>query len=656
MGSGRGATPDVTTWRCVTCHASYERGERFCPLDGGAIVDATESDIDPLIGRTIDGRYLVRRLLGRGGMGAVYAADHLGLDKPVAIKFVVHDDADRTVRARFRQEARAASKVVHEHVVQIFDVGADDNLDYIVMEYVEGTDLQSLLADGSFEPARAIGIIRQVLIGLSAIHQAGVIHRDIKPANILVTSRRPDFIKIMDFGIAKRVGDQLAQTNTGTGRVIGTPQYMAPEQLAGHEIDHRADLYAAGVTLFAMVTGTLPFAGTSASQLGAMLDTPAPSPETLRPNLPPELVAAIVRALETYPDDRFASASDFVEALPGSFAMGTAPEAPPALPPSDRVLAAAPSTVASRATVNGHAETEHPPPLGASRRSWIYAGAALAVMSAVATIAIVKLRSSPASIAAHDAAVAVAPDAAPDLIALAHTAEANGELAKAVGYYEEVYATTHAADLLFRIADLYERLGATERAAVHFERYLAAAPDAPDRVAVTTRLAKLRAPVERVGSGSGSSRPRVTPANQAQPCASGQARLCVRGVGTEAKTLCSGATKQARCSCIGGGPTTLCPIPLTDVSGVSSCSSPITKDCLVRLDAIHCNRFYFTGGTHGALCVGFGNDAIELAGEVECLRCTDARFVGRAGDACSGFDGETGEPLSGVLGACVRFD
>ena len=643
----------------MTCHASYRRGERFCPLDGGAIVVEGEATDDPLIGRTIDDRYLVRRLLGRGGMGAVYAADHLGLDKPVAIKFVVHHGTDRTVRARFRQEARAASKVVHEHVVQIFDVGDDDELDYIVMEYVEGKDLKAVLAEGLFDPARAVAVIRQVLLGLSAIHEAGIVHRDIKPANILVTTRRPDFIKIMDFGIAKRLGGtELAQTDTGTGRVIGTPQYMAPEQLAGDELDHRADLYAAGVTLFAMVTGTVPFAGTSASKLGDVLNTPAPSLESVRPDLPPELVAAVARALETYPDDRFANAQAFAEALDGMSTTKLALAATAVAPTPDTQPTAPQQVTPSRREPPTAVDRPAPSVDRASRRTWLYGGATVVlVVAAIALIAKLRGADSAPPVVPGDAALAVVV-AAPEPIAVAHAAEAKGDLARAIAAYEEVYAATRAPESLFRIADLYERLGATERAVLNFERYLVAAPDAPDRSAVATRLAKLRAQIPTMDPAS---RRKVSTSGQAkpvQPCEAAYARRCIRIVGTETEVLCKAVTTQ-RCSCESDADShTLCPIPMSDVGGVFSCSAPRSADCLFLMGSgvdTSCNQFYFTGGTGGTRCEGYEHKGIRLPGKVECTRCAGTDYAGVAHEACAGFDGETGRALSGVLSECVLF-
>ena len=312
--------------RCSTCHTPYPGGERFCPLDGGAILPA-EADADPRIGQTIDGRYFVRRLLGRGGMGAVYEADHVGLDKRVAIKFLIGDHVDRDAMSRFRREARAASRITHDHVVQIFDVGSSaDGSDFIAMEYLEGCDLHQLVKrDGPLEPDRAIALARQLLAGLQAIHDGGVVHRDIKPANVLVLERHgSEHVKIMDFGISKATRGERGAPVTETGQVIGTPQYMAPEQIAGGEVDGRSDIYSVGVTLYAIVTGAPPFADTAFTQLAArhLLDR-APSLAEARAGLPPALVDAVARALEKRPADRFASARAFADAL-GGIAPGPA--------------------------------------------------------------------------------------------------------------------------------------------------------------------------------------------------------------------------------------------------------------------------------------------------------------------------------------------
>jgi serine/threonine-protein kinase len=386
--------------RCAICHTSYVKGESFCPLDGGAIIADDGAATDDLVGTTVDERYLVTRLLGRGGMGKVYEADHVGLGKRVAIKFVSDADADREQRARFRQEARAASRIVHENVIQIFDVGADAGRDYLVMEYVEGRDLDAAIGEGVLPPARAIAIAQQILRGLHACHAAGIVHRDIKPSNIRLTNDH-DFVKIMDFGISKSTHAHVAQTDTGTGRVIGTPEFMAPEQILDRDVDHRADIFAVGATLFAMLAGRPPFSGTSFTQrVNAMALAPPPI-DQLRGGLPPSLVAAITRALAPDPADRFPSALAFADALQdGAVIAGARADA--ATRPA-RVTAFAPTATAPSATAPSPAAPSH-------RRAWmlIVAFLVLAIAAGGVTAWIIAGRTP-----AENRAVAVAIDAAP---------------------------------------------------------------------------------------------------------------------------------------------------------------------------------------------------------------------------------------------------
>ncbi len=272
--------------------------------------------VDPWIGRTIEGRYRIKRRIGRGGMGVVYEAEHAALDRRVAIKLIAATEAPDAYLTRFRREAKLASRITHEHLVHIYDVGTDGatSTDYMVMEYVEGRDLGQELEIGPLSIARTIRIARQLLEGLHAIHEGGIIHRDIKPANVMLTTRSGDrdFVKLMDFGIARALGDASL---TATGHVVGTPNFMAPEQLRGHEVDRRTDLYAVGVTLFAMIAGKLPFEGNTAMLAGAHVFQPPPSLARLRPETPPALVAAVERALAKAPADRFADALELARAL-----------------------------------------------------------------------------------------------------------------------------------------------------------------------------------------------------------------------------------------------------------------------------------------------------------------------------------------------------
>jgi serine/threonine protein kinase len=294
--------------RCATCNAPYSP-EHVCAT--ATYVDRIERNDDPFIGRMIEGRYRVRRQLGRGGMGTVYEADHVGLHRAVAIKFLAHR-GDPTHAERFRREAHAASQVRHEHVAQVFDVGStEDGTLYLVMEYVEGTDLRHVLAAGTIEVARAVSIGRQIALGLHAIHAAGIIHRDIKPANVLLTEH--DAVKLTDFGIAKSLRD--AARLTASGLVIGTPQFMAPEQFIG-EPQEQVDLYALGVTLYQMLAGTLPFPGNTLARVARMHVNDAPIPlDAVRPGLPRSLVDVVARALEKSPQARFKSALELAEAL-----------------------------------------------------------------------------------------------------------------------------------------------------------------------------------------------------------------------------------------------------------------------------------------------------------------------------------------------------
>lgn len=309
--------------RCSVCGTPYDGGVRFCPLDGGAVVDAAGAD-DPLIGKTIGGRYFIRRQIARGGMGAVYEAEHVGLDKRVAVKFILDRFGDdREALHRFHREARAASRVGHQNIIDITDIGeTEDGKPFLVMEYLEGSDLGEVLhATGKMDAARAVHIVGQVLRGLAAAHAEGIIHRDMKPANVFLTERggASDFVKIMDFGISKVVAARDARVRlTETGVAMGTPIYMAPEQAeARQDIDHRVDVYAVGVMLYEMLGGAPPFNAGSYVALVQLHVAAAPPPlAARRPDLPRELVRAVHRALEKDPDKRFQDALEFAAALP----------------------------------------------------------------------------------------------------------------------------------------------------------------------------------------------------------------------------------------------------------------------------------------------------------------------------------------------------
>ncbi|MEP6860694.1 MAG: serine/threonine-protein kinase [Deltaproteobacteria bacterium] len=263
-------------------------------------------------GQVLAGRYRVQRLLGKGGMGAVYLADDEVLHELVALKVIssAYASDEAAMIARFRREASAARKVSSPQVIRIHDLGeARPGLLYLSMEYFSGRTLAELIAQRGVVPMKDIeDILQQIGAGLEAAHQAGVIHRDLKPSNVLIGERGA--VKLIDFGLATTlVGDQL----TATGAILGTPHYMAPEQVRGKPVDARSDIYAFGALAYHLVTGRPPFAGDNAIAIGfAHISETPEAPHVLRKDCPPKLDAAIMAALAKNPADRPASAKAFL--------------------------------------------------------------------------------------------------------------------------------------------------------------------------------------------------------------------------------------------------------------------------------------------------------------------------------------------------------
>ncbi|MBI5482606.1 MAG: serine/threonine protein kinase [Deltaproteobacteria bacterium] len=279
-------------------------------------------DDRPLVGRVLGGTYEVERPLGAGGMGAVYVARHVRTGRRYAVKVLLRERAltEENTR-RFRREAKALGALGHAGIIAVHDFAeSDDGLAYIVMDLLEGEDLASRLRRGGALPWPEIQRIGQeVAAALGAAHAVGILHRDLKPGNIFLWRQpgAPDRAVLLDFGLAKAT-DAMAQTQlTSTGEVLGTPLYMAPEQARGDELDGRADLYALGVVLFEMVTGTPPFSGPNVTAvLARLLTEPPPSVMPLaRTPVPAELDAFLQRALAKRPADRFPNPPEFAGAL-----------------------------------------------------------------------------------------------------------------------------------------------------------------------------------------------------------------------------------------------------------------------------------------------------------------------------------------------------
>ncbi len=278
-----------------------------------------------LIGKELDGKYFIVRALGKGAMGVVYEALHTGIDRKLAVKVLNPDVAgDEEVLERFKREARLTGKLGHENIIEITDTGkTPTGSPYLVMEFLDGRSLgQTIFADGPLSPEFSIGILAYVLDALAVVHDAGVLHRDLKPDNIFLSEqgrpgKRKTVVKLLDFGISKPLDTSLASgALTQTGVIMGTPYYMAPEQVRGKELDPRADLYALGVILYEMLTTHLPFTGDSFGDLfAAILTIEPPSPSELVAGIPKELDAVVMRTFAREKKDRYRTADELMMAL-----------------------------------------------------------------------------------------------------------------------------------------------------------------------------------------------------------------------------------------------------------------------------------------------------------------------------------------------------
>src|SRR3954451_23067697 len=263
----------------------------------------------------VDGRYRAQKRLGSGGMAEVWCAEDEVLGRRVALKLLgSRYDEDDESRERFRREAQAAAGLAHPNIVGIFDRAEWDGTPYIAMELVDGRTLKDLVRErGPLAPAAAVDIMVQILRALDYAHRRGIVHRDVKPQNVILDDEGR--AKVADFGIARQGASEMTQT----GSIVGTVQYLSPEQAQAQPVDARSDLYSAGVMLYELLTGQVPFDAESPVSIALKQVSEPPVPASqLRPGLPPSLEAVVLRALEKYPARRFQTAEDFIAALEAS--------------------------------------------------------------------------------------------------------------------------------------------------------------------------------------------------------------------------------------------------------------------------------------------------------------------------------------------------
>jgi serine/threonine protein kinase len=316
------AQPVAVLKVCPQCGTEYETAARFCPADGTAL---RPKGSDSLIGSVLADRYHILKRIGEGGMGRVYLGEHVKMNRQCAIKVMspaLVNDAESA--SRFAREASNSARIIHPNVAAVFDYGESDGLVYLVMEFVDGEPLSRLLArEAPFGLERAVDLARQIADGLGAAHELGIVHRDLKPDNILVSRSRSgrEVVKVVDFGIAKAMQEGAGEALTRTGLVIGTPEFMSPEQLLGDPIDARSDLYALGCIMHLMLTAAPAFdAPTREQMIKRRLSENPPHAQALDPGIPDAVDRVIMRLLARTPDDRYSSAAEVREALSGPHA------------------------------------------------------------------------------------------------------------------------------------------------------------------------------------------------------------------------------------------------------------------------------------------------------------------------------------------------
>jgi serine/threonine-protein kinase len=337
--------------RCKHCGLPHEASRTQCPVTGVALEPRRPRSVPPpppsgeekfhkpprpsgrpeqeetpsvarFYGSLIEGKYRIDELIGKGGMGAVYRAEHVRLAKPCAIKVLLRGHAPGSPQERrFYREARVAATMGHPNITEVFDVGTlDDGTPFLAMELLEGETLADRIKlEGALPIDDVVGFAEQILSGLAAAHAKGIVHRDLKPENVFLV-RKPGkdevIAKLLDFGISKNLVSEDTLSLTQTGAVVGTPFYLSPEQARGEKHDHRIDLWACGVVMYEALAGRLPF---HADNYNALLikivsDRPTP-PSVYRPSIPPAIESVVMTALAHKADERFQTADDMLVAL-----------------------------------------------------------------------------------------------------------------------------------------------------------------------------------------------------------------------------------------------------------------------------------------------------------------------------------------------------
>lgn len=306
---------------CPQCNKSYDDTAKICPHDGKPLLEIVPLYNDPLIGQTLANRFLILEMLGEGGMGKVYKALHKHMERICALKLLSSQSTNKEAEViRFKREAQMAGKINNPHAVAIYDFGeAESGLFYLAMEYIEGESLKQAMAKESpMNIARVVDIVAQIAEGLAAAHSLGIAHRDVKPENIMLarTHQHKDYVKVLDFGIAKAFMEEAGDGLTKAGTVIGTVPYMSPEQVSGKKVDARSDLYSLALIVYEMLSGRLPFTADTWQDLAfqRILQNPTPL-RKMNPSISPAIENVVMSGLVRDYEARIQDVRDFAAAL-----------------------------------------------------------------------------------------------------------------------------------------------------------------------------------------------------------------------------------------------------------------------------------------------------------------------------------------------------